>query len=136
MLGLPRESHRCLIEPVSGSTHIILHLYKRCVNFVWRLKNSKKLPLHVMCHEIVKNSCSTTGNNIRQLMLRYNAGTFEELWCNRRKTTPYKKAGEDDMWKIEAVIFHFSVFVYFSSDILGFENLFCSPAILSFASEI
>ena len=50
MLGLPRESRRYLIEPVSGSTHIIFHLYKRCVNFVWSLKNSKKLPLRVLCH--------------------------------------------------------------------------------------
>ena len=121
MLGLTRESHRYLIEPVSGSKHIIFHLYKRCVNFVWSLKNSKKLPLRVLCHEIMKNSCSTTGNNIRQLMLRYNAGSFDELRRNIRTTTPYKKAGESEMWKIEAVK-DLTEAIYDRSVLPGFET--------------
>ena len=121
MLGLPRESHRYFIEPVSGSTHIIFHLYKRCVNFVWSLKISKKLPLRVMCDAIVNNSRSTTGNNIRQLMLRYNAGTFEELRCNIRKTTSYKKAIEDELWKIEAVK-DLTEAIYDRSMLPGFET--------------
>ena len=97
MLGLPRESHRYFIEPVSGSTHIIFHLYKRFVNFVWSLKNSKKLPLRVLCDEIMNNSRSTTGSNIRNLMLRYNGGTFAELKENIRRSPPYKIATEADM---------------------------------------
>ena len=103
MLGLPRESHRYLIEPVSGTTHIIFHLHKRFVTFVGSLKNSKKLPLRVLCDEIIQNSCSTTGSNIRHLMLRYDAGTFEELRIKIRKSPPYKTATEADLWKIEAV---------------------------------
>ena len=91
MLGLPRESHRYFIEPVSGSTHIMFHLYKRFVNFVWCLKKSKKLPLRVLCDEIIHNARSTTGSNIRHLMLRYNGGTFDELRESIRKSPPTRR---------------------------------------------
>ena len=76
-------------QPVSGSTDIIFHFYKRCFNFVW---NIRKLPLRVLYDEIVKNSCSTTGSNIRNLVLLYNAETFDEIGgksLNRHHTKGY-----------------------------------------------
>ena len=120
MLGLPRESHRYFIEPVSGSTHIMFHLYKMFVTFVWSLKNSKKLPLRVLCDEIINNSRSTTGSNIRNLMLRYNGGTFDELRENVRRPPPYKTATEADIWKIEAVK-DLTEAIYDRSILPGFE---------------
>ena len=36
-------------------------------------------------------------------MLRFNAGTIAELRKNVLKDSTYKKANEDDLWKIEAV---------------------------------
>ena len=36
-------------------------------------------------------------------MLRYDAGTFEELRTKVRKSPPYKTATDADLWKIEAV---------------------------------
>ena len=121
MLGLPRESHRYFIEPVSGSTHIMFHLYKRFVNFVWCLKKSKKLPLRVLCDEIIHNARSTTGSNIRHLMLRYNGGTFDELRESIRKSPLYKKAADADLWKIEAVK-DLTEAIYDRSILPGFET--------------
>ena len=40
---------------------------------------------------------------MRTLMLRFNAGTFEELRRNVLKDSTYKEVNENDLWKIEAV---------------------------------
>ena len=103
MLGLHRESHRYFIEPVSGTSQIIFHMYRRFVTFIESLLNSKKMPLRVLCHEIFNDARSTTGRNIRQLMLRLNAGTFKELKENIKIRPVYHEALEEDMWKIAAV---------------------------------
>ena len=54
-------------------------------------------------------------------MLRYNAGTFDELREKVRKSPPYKKAIEDDMWKIEAVK-DLTEAIYDRSVLPGFET--------------
>ena len=54
-------------------------------------------------------------------MLRYNAGSFDELRRNIRKTSPYKKAGESEMWKIEAVK-DLTEAIYDRSVLPGFET--------------
>ena len=103
MLGLHRETHRFFIEPVSGTKHIIYHLYKRFVRFVSQMLKSEKPALRSLCWKLLKTSRSTTGRNIRTLMIRYDCGTFSELEKNIVKDVPYVAADEKDEWKIEAV---------------------------------
>ena len=103
MLGLHRETHRYFIEPVSQNKHIIFHLYKRFVKFVDCMKRSKKMSLRSLCDKVATDCRSTTGRNIRTLMLRFNAGTIAELRKNVLNDSTYKEANEDDLWKIEAV---------------------------------
>ena len=103
MLGLHRESHRYFIEPVSGTKHIIFHVYKRFVRFVSQMLSSKKMALRHLCYKTMKDCRSTTGKNIRRLMTRFDSGTYGELEMNVKKDVPYKIADEKDLWKIEAV---------------------------------
>ena len=74
-----------------------------------------------MCDEIMQNSRSTTGSNIRNLLLRYNGGTFDELRENVRKSPPYMTATEADLWKIEAVK-DLTEAIYDRSVLPGFER--------------
>ena len=61
LLGIPRNTHRYFIEPLSGTTHIMLSLFKRFLNFINLIKNSLK--------GILNNCQSTTGCNLRKLLL-------------------------------------------------------------------
>ena len=42
MLSLPRKTHRYLIEPLSGKSHIVKSLWKRFLNFVNSIMNGEK----------------------------------------------------------------------------------------------
>ena len=42
LLGIPRNTHRYFIEPLSGTPHMMLSLYTRFLNFINSIKNSSK----------------------------------------------------------------------------------------------
>ena len=69
MLGLHRESHRFFIEPVSGTKHIISHIHKRFVKFIIQMMKSKKTALRSLCLKLLKECRSTSGKNIRKLVV-------------------------------------------------------------------
>ena len=79
MFGLDRRSHRYLIEPVSDMQHIKMSLMQRFVGFTRKLSSSKK---NVLRHafEVFKTDCrSTTGFNLRTIMLECNLATIDAL---------------------------------------------------------
>ena len=103
MLGLHRETHCYLIEPISETKHIIMHLYKRFVSFINSVMKNKKLPLQLLC-DVISNDCrSTTGGNLRRLMIRCGAGSFKELIQYRWQNDEYMKTEDINLWKIEAI---------------------------------
>ena len=102
MLGLHRETHRYFLEPVSGTKHII-SIYRRFLTFVGNVLKSKKRPLRKLCSSVLSDCRSTTGRNLRKLMLRFDAGIFEELKGNVQKKSIYKEANVHDLWKIESI---------------------------------
>ena len=73
MLGLHRETHRYFLEPVSETKHIMFQLYRRFSTFINHILQSKKRPHRILCGT-VRNDCrSTTGRNLRKLMVRFDA---------------------------------------------------------------
>ena len=103
MLGLHRETHRYFLEPVSGTRHIMFNLYKRFLTFVQNIMKHKKQPSRILCNVVLADVRSTTGSNFRRLMLRYEAGTFEELVQQMKMSWEYKQVENNDQWKIKAV---------------------------------
>ena len=97
MLSMPRTSHRFFIEPISQRPHIIKSLKQRFINFVLKIKNSRKKVLRHML-ELVKDDCrSNTGRNIRHLKLVYNESQIEKIELNK---VPYKTIPHDSTWKL------------------------------------
>ena len=78
-------------------------IYKRFVRFVSQMLRSKKTALRSLCCKLMNDRSSTTGKNIRRLMIRFDSGTYTELEKNVKKDVPYMPAVEKDLWKIEAV---------------------------------
>ena len=69
LLGIPRNTHRYFIEPLSGTPPIMLSLFKRFLNFINSIKNSSKGILNNML-DLIKYYCqSTTGRKLRKLLL-------------------------------------------------------------------
>ena len=98
MLSIPREAHRYLIEPLSGRPHIIKALKKRFINFVLRIQLNKKRVLRNMLTEI-KNDCrSTTGKNLRNLLLW--TGEFDLTKIDVEKQ-PYRAIPQDENWRVD-----------------------------------
>jgi endonuclease/exonuclease/phosphatase family metal-dependent hydrolase len=100
MLKLDRKTHRFFIEPLSETPHIIFSLYKRFISFTQKLSLSKKAPLRHLFN-IVKNDCrSTTGGNLRRIMLRFHVDTPGNLNADVVTKSMYHETPAGEEWKL------------------------------------
>ena len=100
MLGVPRNTHRYFIEPLTETQHIIFSLQKRFIKFIDSIKSSTKLVLRNML-EIIKHDCrSTTGRNVRQIMLLLDKGNINEVSNNDFKKQTYNDIPSGQEWKV------------------------------------
>ena len=65
MLDLPRATHRYLLEPLSGTKHIIRSLSARFLNFTAKIADGNKLALKRVLDVTKADVRSTTGKNLR-----------------------------------------------------------------------
>ena len=100
MLNIPRASHRFFLEPLSGTMHIIKSLKKRYINFIERLRKSKKEVLRSVLRKIENDCRSTTGRNIRKLLLESDVYQLSDVNVNSRA---YNETPKGDEWKIDMV---------------------------------
>ena len=63
MLGLPLNSHRYFIEPLSGKKHLKSELIKRFLTFVDRIQKSSKTTLSYVLELVSQDVRSVTGKN-------------------------------------------------------------------------
>ena len=79
LLSIPRNTHRYFIEPLTETKPIKFALLKRFVNFVNNLAKSTKMVIKNMV-SCVKYDCrSTTGHNLRKIMLLVNKTNVDEI---------------------------------------------------------
>ena len=103
MFRLNRRSHRYLIEPISEMPHIKQALIQRSVGFMKRLSSSRKDVLR-KTFEICKKDCrTTTGSNIRNIMLESKVNSFEQLSKTDLKMLKFHPAPQEDQWRIPLI---------------------------------
>ena len=100
MLDLPRTSHRYFLEPLSKTMHVKKSLTKRFINFIGKLETSRKTVIRQILHEIRHDCRSTTGHNIRKLLLENNALQLRNI---DYEVIPYKRVPKGSDWKIGMV---------------------------------
>ena len=100
LLRIPRVAQRYFIEPLSETQYIKFSLLKRFTNFVHRLSNSSKCVLrHVL--STVKTDCrSTTGNNLRNIMLLVNKISLDDVTSKDLDKQIYAIIPQVDKWKV------------------------------------
>ena len=74
MYELPRETHRYLIEPISGKVHLRSLLARRFVGITKKVEASKKIALRGIYRIVSSDASTVTGKNLRMIML--NLGIF------------------------------------------------------------
>ena len=100
MLGIPRNTHRFFIEPLTEIQHIKFSLLKRFVNFVNSIESSKKSVMRNML-KIVKQDCrTTTGRNLRKLMLVLEKRNVDEISKVDFKNQNYDSIPPGHEWKV------------------------------------
>ena len=103
MFDLPYATHRCMIEPISGSPHIRRILIHRFLNFVKQIQNSNKSITNVLFNAIKYNVNSTTGHNLRRIMLDADRDDISQLQNFRIDDIEYHPVRNDDKWKISVI---------------------------------
>ena len=100
MMNLPRETHRRLIEPLSGISHIKFTLLKRFLSFLEQIRKSTKNAAKFLLDSIYKDTRSITGSNLRNILLMTEKATVEELVPEDVRYFKYHPMSEGEGWKI------------------------------------
>ena len=103
MFDLHFATHRYFVEPVSGKTHVKNILMSRFMGFLVQIEKSpKSLPRHLL-RTIRCDSRSTTGSNLRGLLLETDRNHVDDLSVIDVRNMVYAPVKEEDIWKIELV---------------------------------
>ena len=102
LLGLPRNTHRYFIEPLSDTPHIMHSLFKRYIKFINAVKASRKMVLRDVYWTINDDCRSTTGANLRHMMKLTRKSRIEDMMQSDFDELTYNKIPEGDEWKIAA----------------------------------
>ena len=103
MMDLPLPTHRRLIEPLSGYPHISTVLMKRFLGFLSQIENSKKLIPKQLLNLVKFDVRSTTGHNLRKIMLETNRTSVESVKSSDINSVRYHPLNKDEQWKVNLV---------------------------------
>ena len=103
MYNLPLSTHRYFVQEISGKMHLKNVLMLRFLGFLNQIrKSSKKITSHILS-EILSDVRSTTGSNMRKIMLLTDRNCISDVEKDDVKNIQYAKVREEDRWKINIV---------------------------------
>ena len=101
MLGIPRDSHRFFLEPMSASTHIMHSLYRRYMKFINTIRMSTRRSLTSMLEIVMLECRSNTGRNLRRIMKKVNKHSINDIELKDIQMLTYKRVPDNEDWKID-----------------------------------
>ena len=103
MFRVDRKTHRYLIEPISRMQHIKSALRSRFIGFMKRLASSRKSVLRHAFKVFSKDCRSTTGANVRNILLESGALLFEQLSMSDIKRIEFHPTPAEEQWRISVI---------------------------------
>ena len=100
MLGLPRQSHRYFVEPLSGTKHIRFSLLERYIKFVKNVESSNNNALNRALLMIKEDCRSITGRNLRHIMKMSGKTNVNELEIGCTKGLLYNPIPDGEAWRV------------------------------------
>ena len=101
MLGLPRESDRYFIEPLSSTKHIRFALMERYIKFAKSMEMSEKMILRKAFRSVKRDCRSTTGENLRNIMKLTKKTDVDDIKIGSTNGLVYNEIPEGDEWKVK-----------------------------------
>ena len=99
--GLPRTTHRNLIEPLSDQWHLKKILIMRFVSFVKQIEKSTKMFPQCLLKIVKHDTRSITGHNIRMIKILCDNNDWNTVGTNDVGKIDYAVMKEDDLWKVK-----------------------------------
>ena len=99
MFSLPLETHRSLIEHVTGQPHLRKILVSRFFSFLEQINRSKKSVPKMLLHLIRDDTRSVTGANLRKILLQTDKLQSVDLVKRDALKLEYHPLMPEDMWK-------------------------------------
>ena len=103
MLDLPRETHRYFIEPLSNTFHIRKILIQRFLKFIRQIRNSNKKSTKFLLNAIMEDTSSTTGSNLRNILIQTSKFSIHDLVPNDALSIEYHPIAFSDKWKVQFI---------------------------------
>ena len=100
MADLPLQTHRYLIEPVASARHMKITLIKNFLGFIRSVKESKKPVLRELYNLTKDDVRTTTGANLRYILLLTNKLNVDDLHPGLVDSIQYHKIEEKEKWRI------------------------------------
>jgi hypothetical protein len=79
MFGLPRETHRYFIEPLTDTRHIKFDLIERFLNLLSKIRKSKKDTLKYVLERVMYDVGSVTGRNMNRITNLCNLDSIDSI---------------------------------------------------------
>ena len=102
-LKLHYATHRELIEPLSQSKHVKTIFMKRFLQLIESIRSSSKPILRSLLSHIQFDTRSTTGRNLRNIMLLLNKCSICDITAANIDNIQYCEVIEDRRWRVEPV---------------------------------
>ena len=103
MFDLPVETHRYIIEPISQTKHLTIVLLEIFLSFLEQIHKSKKNVPKQLLSFIKNDARSTTGSNLRKILLLTKKNTIDELSKDDATALHYHEVDPKDAWKINMI---------------------------------
>ena len=103
MFQVDLKTHWHLIEPMSRMQHIKSALRQRFIGFMKRLASSRKSVLRHAFKVFSKDCRSTTGSNVRNILLESGAVLFEQLSMSDIRRIEFHPTPTEEQWRISVI---------------------------------
>ena len=103
MCSLPYETHRYLVEPLSGGLGLRMQLVKKYLGFINRIKKSSKPVLQQLLNLTKGDVRTTTGANLRNILLMTEFQSIDDLKPECVANIQYNKITLENMWRVNII---------------------------------
>ena len=103
MCSLPYETHRYLVEPLSGDLGLRMLLVKKYLGFINRIRKSSKPVLQQLLNLTKQDVRTTTGANLRNILLMTDFQNIDDLKPECVTNIKYNKITEENMWRVNII---------------------------------
>ena len=100
---LPYQTHRYLVEPVSGHMHLKKMLIRRFLSFLKQISRSPKTIPKQLLNSIQADTRSITGSNIRRILLLTKKENIDQISDRDIDGIIYAEILEDDKWRVDLI---------------------------------